>query len=136
MNNTALWICQALLSGLFTLSGVLKATKSERWLVSHGNTGVDGLPPPLIRFIGLAELAGAVGLILPWVLGIAPILTPLAALCLGLIMPPAAVIHWYRHEGRNVAINFAVLAVCAFVAYGRLTSLVGSEALTTALQLR
>ena len=119
MMNAVLWAVQLLLAAVFVVSGVLKATKSERWLVAHGQTGVEGLPPPLIRFIGLVELAGASGLVLPWAAGVAPFLTPLAAVGLGLIMPPAALIHWRRREPRNVMINVAVLVLCATVAYGR-----------------
>lgn len=119
-----LWIAQVLLAGLFLLSGFLKSTKPEPWLVSHGNTGVESLPGPLIKYIGLSEIAGAIGLVVPWLTGIAPILTPIAAACLGLIMPPAAVIHAHRREPRNVAINMVVLAACAFVAWGRFDQII------------
>ncbi len=114
-----LWITQILLAGLFLVSGVLKSSKPEPWLVSHGNTGVEGLPAPLIKYIGASEIAGALGLVLPWLTGIAPFLTPIAAACLGLIMPPAAIIHAHRREPRNVAINLVVMAACAFVTWGR-----------------
>lgn len=119
-----LWITQGLLAGLFLLSGALKSTRPEPWLVRHGNTGVEGLPGPLIRYIGLSEIAGALALVLPWLTGIAPVLTPVAAACLGLIMPPAAVIHAHRREPRNVAINAMVFAACAFVACGRFPDVV------------
>lgn len=81
-----------------------------------GQTGVEHLS---IRFIGVAELAGAIGLLVPWYTQIMPILTPIAAVCLGLIMLPAGVIHYRRHEPRKVWLNVVILFLCLVVAYGQ-----------------
>jgi hypothetical protein len=72
----------------------MKAALPQARLVAIGQTGVEGLSLPLIRFIAWSELLGAGGLIVPWWSGILPVLTPLAALCLGIIMIPAGVIHY------------------------------------------
>lgn len=119
--NAALWAGQALLAVLFGYSGAMKSTQPVPRLVSTGQTGVEGLPIPVVRFIGLSELLGALGLIVPCATGIAPSLTPIAALSLGAIMIPAAVIHSGRGEPKSVALNFLVLTMCVAVAVGRLS---------------
>jgi len=60
----------------------MKSTQSEQWLITHGQTGVKGLPAAVITFIGICEILGVFGLILPWWFNIAPVLTPTAAICL------------------------------------------------------
>ena len=80
---------------------------------------MQGFPLPFVRFIALCELLGAVGLIVPWASGIAPFLTPLAAAGLGVVMVGAAASHTRLREPRNVAINVLLLALLAFVVYGR-----------------
>ncbi len=75
--NTMLWVAQSLLAVLFLFSGVMKSTQSEQKLVASGQTGVEGLPRPLIRFIGISEILGAVGLVLPMLSNVMPGLTPL-----------------------------------------------------------
>ncbi|MEV4062012.1 DoxX family protein [Nonomuraea dietziae] len=72
-----------------------------------------------VRFIGIAELAGALGLILPAVTGIAPILTPLAATGLAVIMVLAALAHVRRKAPAAIAMKAALFLLAAFVAWGR-----------------
>ncbi|MBA4185597.1 MAG: DoxX family protein [Acidobacteria bacterium] len=120
MSNVLLWICQIFLAVVFVYSGAMKSTQSEEKLVAMGQTGVENLPLSLIRFIGISEILGVVGIILPWLTGILPILTPTAAIGLGIIMILAAVVHFRRNEKMTVLLNLFLLLVCAFVAYGRL----------------
>ncbi len=117
--NIALWFGQAFLAFIFGYSGWMKSTRSAPQLVAMGQTGVDHLPIPLIRFIGVSELIGTVGLLVPWYTQIWLVLTPLAAGCLGLIMIPAGAIHYRRNEKRTVWLNVVILLLCTFVAYGR-----------------
>jgi hypothetical protein len=117
--NTALWIVQGFLALLFAYSAVVKGTWDRDRLVNSGQTGVQGLPMPLIRFIALAEICGALGLVLPWATGVAPSLTSAAAIGLGVIMILAAVVHARLGEPRNVAKNIVLLALCVFVAVAR-----------------
>jgi len=117
--NTMLWVAQSLLAALFLFSGVMKSTQSEQKLVASGQTGVEGLPRSLIRFIGISEILGAAGLVLPLLSDVMPVLTPLAAIGLGLIMILAAILHYRRDEKRTALQNLSILLVCLFVAYGR-----------------
>jgi uncharacterized membrane protein YphA (DoxX/SURF4 family) len=121
--NTALWISQVFLAIVFMYSGLMKSTQPERRLVETGQTGVEGLPMLFIRFIGISELLGATGLIVPWLINTLPVLTPLAAVCLGVIMLSAARIHYKRNEKKTVLWNIFLLLLCLFVAYGRLIAL-------------
>src|SRR5678815_4938861 len=114
-----LWVAQGLLAALFLFSGVMKSTRSEQQLVASGQTGVEGLPLSLICFIGISEILGAAGLVLPLLSNVMPVLTPLAALGLGLIMILAAIMHYRRNENTTALQNLFILLVCLFVAYGR-----------------
>jgi hypothetical protein len=82
-------------------------------------TGPVSLPGPLMRFIGVAEVLGAIGLILPGLLRIRPGLTPLAAAGLVIIMIGATVITLVAGEVVAALISAVVGLLCAFVAYGR-----------------
>jgi len=72
-----------------------------------------------IRLIGLAEILGAIGLVLPAAVHIAPILVPIAAIGLVLVMVGAAVVHARRNEPMNVVVNLVLIALAVFVAWGR-----------------
>jgi len=86
--NTWLWIVQGLLAALFLFAGGVKLVMP----VEAMQQGPVALPGPFLRFIGVAEVCGAVGLILPWALRIRPVLTPIAASGLIVIMIGATVI--------------------------------------------
>lgn len=116
----ALWICQGLLAAVFFWSGWHKSVQSKERMVATGQTGVQAYSLPFIRFIAAAELCGAVGLIVPRAIRILPVLTPLAAVGLGIIMIGAARAHARLHEPKNIAVNLVLLALLAFVAIGRL----------------
>jgi uncharacterized membrane protein YphA (DoxX/SURF4 family) len=120
--NAALWIGQGVLAVIFAVSGTLKSTQSKERMIATGQTGVRDVPLPLVRLIAACELTAVVGLIAPRATGIAPVLTPIAALGLAVVMIGAAVAHSRLHEPRNVATNAAILALCLFVAVGRLAT--------------
>ena len=77
------------------------------------------VPEALVRFIGVAEVLGAVGLILPSLLRIQPKLTPIAAVGLALVMLFAVVFHISRGETPMIGMNFILIAIAAFIAWGR-----------------
>jgi hypothetical protein len=77
------------------------------------------LSPGFRRFIGVAEILAAIGLILPWLTAILPWLTPLAAVGLVIVMIGAVIFHVVRREYPNIALNLIQLAMAAFVALGR-----------------
>jgi uncharacterized membrane protein YphA (DoxX/SURF4 family) len=119
--NTILWILQVVAAATFMYSGVNKSIFSIRKLVyEKGQTGVENLSIPTVRFIGISEILGAVGLILPCWLNILPGLTSISALLLSIIMIPAAVIHYKRKEPKNVLTNVILFGICIFIAYGRM----------------
>jgi uncharacterized membrane protein YphA (DoxX/SURF4 family) len=117
--NTLLWACQLFLAVGFGYSGWMKSTRRRERLVEMGQTGVEGLPYPLIRFIGISELLGVIGIILPWLTGILPILTPVTAVCFAAVMVLAAPIHFKRKEYKSVLVNLMFFSVSVFVAYSR-----------------
>lgn len=114
--NIIIWILQGLIAFIFLYSGYNKAYFDEITLVEKGQTGVEGLSKWFIKFIGVAEVLGAIGLLAPALLKKYVFLTPLAAICLGLIMLPAAFIHYKRNEMKNVILNIVILIICAIVA--------------------
>ena len=121
--NTLLWIGQTFLAVIFLYSGICKSILTKEALVARGQTGVAGRQPSQIRFIGISEIIGSIGIILPWWTGIFPFLTPLAAAGFAAIMLLAAPIHYRLKEGRNVALNLFVLLIALFVAWSRARTL-------------
>lgn len=119
--NIALWIVQGLLGALFTLAGITKATQPKEKL-SARMPWVNDYTATQVKLIGIAELLGGVGLILPWALDIVPGLTVLAALGLALVMILAAIYHLRKGEYAGIGINAVFLALALFVAVGRFAS--------------
>jgi len=117
--NTILWIAQAFLAVSFLYSGCCKSVFSEQKLIAIGQTGVAGYSHSTIRFIGISEILGAIGIILPWLTGLWPVLTPVAAICFAIIMLLAAPIHYRLKEPRNIATNITLLVLALLVAWGR-----------------
>src|SRR5262245_32737977 len=112
--NVVLWIVQILLALLFLFAGVVKLV-----LPIEEMTQQIALPGWFLRFIGTAEVFGAVGLILPWLLGIKPGLTPLAAACLTFNMIGATVITLMLPNPGTAILPLMTGVFSAFVAYGR-----------------
>ena len=118
--NLALWVIAGVLAFAFAASGTMKLVQSKDKLVASPTGGwAADWRPASIKLGGVAEILGAIGLILPAALHVAPILVPLAAVGLILVMIGAAVVHSRRHELPNVAINVVLLLLAAFVAWGR-----------------
>ncbi|MEU1727012.1 DoxX family protein [Actinomadura sp. ATCC 39365] len=116
--NIALWIVQAALALLFGLAGLAKSTQPKERLEPRLPWAAD-FSAGAVRLIGLTELAGALGLILPAVTGVAPALTPLAAAGLAVVMVLAALAHVRRKEPGAIAFNAILFLLAAFVAWGR-----------------
>jgi len=112
--NIALWIVQGLLAALFLFAGGMKFVMSIEEMTKQ-------IPMPgwFLRFIGVCEVLGALGLILPWLTRIRPGLTPLAAAGLVIIMIGATVITLMTGDIGVALMNLVVGILCAFVAYGR-----------------
>jgi hypothetical protein len=117
--NVALWIVQGLLAALFLFAGSTKLILPIDALMSMGSPNQIVLPGWFLRFIGVAEVLGAIGLILPWLLRIQSRLTPLAAAGLVIIMIGAISITWVA-DGFAPAIFPAIVgALAGLVAHGR-----------------
>jgi hypothetical protein len=112
--NYALWIVQVLLALLFLFGGGMKLVLPLEKL-----TGPVPLPGAFLRFIGVAEVLGAIGLILPGLLRIRPGLTPLAAAGLVIIMIGATAIGLAVGDVAMTLVPLVVGLLAAFVAYGR-----------------
>jgi uncharacterized membrane protein YphA (DoxX/SURF4 family) len=114
----ALWIVQGLLAAMFLMAGFMKSfTPIEE--LAGSLPWVKEYSPALVRFIGVSELLGALGLILPSLLRIKPQLTPLAALGILIIMVLAAGFHLMRSEYETIPVNVIIGALALLVAWGR-----------------
>jgi uncharacterized membrane protein len=116
--NVVLWILQWVLAVAFAVAGVLKSTQPKEKLAPQ-MPWVEDFSPSTVRFIGVVEFLGALGLVLPALTGIAPILTPLAATGIAVIMLLAAVVHARRKEPSGIAVTVVILVLAAIVAWGR-----------------
>jgi hypothetical protein len=116
--NIALWIVAGLLAVAFLGAGVTKLTQPKAKLADR-MAWVEDFSPGTVKLIGGLEILAAIGLILPALTGIAPILVPLAATGLAVIMALAVITHVRRHEPQVIVFNLVLLALAAFVAWGR-----------------
>jgi uncharacterized membrane protein YphA (DoxX/SURF4 family) len=117
--NLALWIIAIVLAVAFAGSGLMKLVVPKDKLVTAGQGWAQDYSPTNIRLIGLVEILGAVGLVLPAAVHIAPILVPLAAVGLALVMVGAIVVHARRKEPMNIAVNVVLIVLAVVVAWGR-----------------
>jgi uncharacterized membrane protein len=116
--DTIILIVQVVLGLAFMVLGAVHLTQR-----SQHRTGMEWLqdvPAPVMATISVLEILGGIGLIVPWVTGILPILAPVAAVALVALMLFAMAFHARRHgEAPNIAFNVVLGLVAAFVAYGR-----------------
>lgn len=115
--HIALWIAQGLLSSAFFMAGFMKTTMPIDNLAANGMTFVNAFSEETVRFIGISEILGGIGLIFPALLRIKPILTPIAAIGLAIVMVLAVIYHISKGEPPVPNIILFVLAI--FVAWGR-----------------
>ncbi len=117
--NIALWIVQGVLAAIFLMTGSMKLFREKDTLKEMGMAYVEDFSQSQLRLIGAVEILGAMGLILPALVGILPVLTPFAGVGLVLVMVGAAYTHLRRAESQMIVVNLVLLAMAAFVAYGR-----------------
>jgi hypothetical protein len=111
----AYWIVAGLLALVMLAAGGMKAIKPKADIVKGGMAWAEDFAPGMIKFIGVAEVLGAVGLVLPALTGIAPVLAPIAAVALAVVMIGAVVVHARRKEAFSGALVLALVAVAAAV---------------------
>jgi uncharacterized membrane protein YphA (DoxX/SURF4 family) len=114
--DTALWIVQVLLAAIFLLTGMTKLTQPRQKMAAGPMRWAADVTDAQFRTIGLLEVLGAIGLILPAALAIAPLLTPLAAVGLVVVMVGAIYTHVRYDESERLAVPVVVLALAVFVA--------------------
>lgn len=111
----ALWIINVVLTLLFLFAGGTKLAKSRAGLIEAGMGWAENVSAPNIKLLGAAEVLGAIALILPMAVGIAPILAPIAAALLALIAIGATVTHMRRKENFIMPIMIILLSIVSSV---------------------
>jgi uncharacterized membrane protein YphA (DoxX/SURF4 family) len=111
--SVTLWILQVLLAALFVYAGVMKLIHPVEMAQAMG------LGVPFVYFLGVAEVLGGLGLVLPGLLRIKPSLTPLAAACLLIIMIGAVVMGLMARSVPGIAFPLVTALLLAFITYGR-----------------
>ena len=118
--NLSLWIVAGLLAVVYLAAGVGKLIVPKEKLASAPGGGwVEDFSAGTVKGIGALEVLAAVGLVLPAATDIAPVLVPLAALGLVLIMVGAVITRLRRHEPKPMVADLAYLSLAGFVAWGR-----------------
>ena len=116
--NIGLWIVQALVALAFIAAGAIKSSQPVDRLKK--NMGwVEDVNPGFVKMVGILEILGGLGVILPAVTHILPWLTPVAAIGLAIIMVGAVVVHLRRNEASHIAAPLILLLLSLFVVYGR-----------------
>jgi uncharacterized membrane protein YphA (DoxX/SURF4 family) len=116
--DAGLWVAQGLLAVMFLMVGTAKVTKSKEELAERLDW-VEDFSEGTIKFIGSVEILAAIGLILPGLTGIAPILVPIAATGLVVTQIGAVIVHVRRSEPKMIIGNVVLIALGLFVAWGR-----------------
>lgn len=117
--NIVLWVIAGVLALAFLAAGAMKLTQPRQKLVASGMGWAEDFSDGTVKLIGGLEVLGALGLILPALTKLAPVLVPLAAVGLVLVMIGAAVTHARRGEVPMIAINVVLGILAAVVAWGR-----------------
>lgn len=118
--NIALWIGQGLLALVYLAAGGIKVAQSREKLVASGRFDwMKDNSDAAVKAIGTVEILGALGVILPELTGIAPILTPIAAVGLAVVQIFALRVHLTRNERQPLPVNVILLVLAALVAVGR-----------------
>lgn len=113
-----LWVMQGLFAAMFIMAGLTKAFQPIE-AMAESMPWVRDVPLTLVRFIGVSELIGGIGLVLPSLLRIKPMLSVWAATGIAIIMLLAGVLHTSRGEFSGIIVNVLFMAVLGFIAWGR-----------------
>jgi DoxX-like family len=113
--NIVAWILQIVLAAAMLGAGGMKLARPKPALVGAGMGWADDFTDSNVKLIGAVEVLGAIGLILPWLTGIAPVLTPIAAVGIALVMAGAVVTHVRRKENFVPPLVLGVIALVVAV---------------------
>ncbi|GAA3273824.1 DoxX family protein [Dactylosporangium vinaceum] len=118
--NVALWIVQAVLAAAFIAVGAGKLAQSKLKLLKNPQMAwVEEFPEPALKALGAVEVLAAIGVVVPWLAGVATVLTPVAAVVLGLLCLTSVPGMLRREQYATIAPNAVLLVLAAFVAWGR-----------------
>lgn len=118
--NVALWVVQVFLAAMYLFAGYTKVANTPDALAASMGWGwALSVPAWFVMFIGVAELLGAIGIVLPAATRIMPWLTPLAAAGFVVVQVAAIVLHASRGEHAVLPFNLLLLAAAIFVLWGR-----------------
>jgi len=118
--NLALWIAAGLLAVVALAGGINKAFMPKEKLAKYPFGGwVEDFSVGFLKTMGVLEILAAVGLILPAVVDIAPVLVPVTAVCWVFVMIGAIIIHLRHGDAKPVVGNLIYLALAAFIVWGR-----------------
>ena len=121
--NVALWIAAGLLSAVALAGGISKTFIPKAKLAAqHGGEWTEGASDGFVKSLGILELLAVVGLILPAVLDIAPVMVPVTAACWIALMAGAMITHGRLGQFKLVLVNTVYLALAVFIAWGRFGS--------------
>jgi uncharacterized membrane protein YphA (DoxX/SURF4 family) len=117
--NITLWVAQFLLASSLVWAGFMKLFQPEKVAAMWPWAGQ--VSDALVKFTGIVDLLGAIGLILPAMLRIKPKLTPIAALGVVALMITASIFHIVRGEASSIGANIVFGIIATFIAWGRFT---------------
>ena len=118
--NLSLWIAAGLLAAIALAGGITKTSVPKAKLAAaHGGEWTAGASVGFVKTLGVLELLAAVGLILPALLDVAPVMVPVTATCWVVLMVGAMITHGHYGQVKLVMVNAAYLALAAFIAFGR-----------------
>ena len=118
--NIGLWTAQVLLALVYLAAGGMKLFQPIETLAAAGMAYVTTMPELFIRFVGVMEILGAIGVVLPALTRSRPMLTPAAAVGLSLVQVAAIILHASRGEtAMTLPMNLVLLALALFVVWGR-----------------
>lgn len=118
--NGVLWTLQGVLTLVFCGAGLMKLVVNQKQLASRGMGFAGEVSASSIKMLGTAEFLGGIGVTLPALVKVLPVLAPVAAACLAVVMIGAIGVHVRRHELPAVAVPVVLLASAVVVAWGRL----------------
>jgi uncharacterized membrane protein YphA (DoxX/SURF4 family) len=111
----ALWIVNVVLALGFIMAGTMKTITPKATLAERGMAWTEAYTDGSVKLIAIAEVIGGIGLILPLATGILPILTPIAAVCLAIIMVGAVITHVRRKESATPSLVLLVVSIVSAV---------------------
>jgi uncharacterized membrane protein YphA (DoxX/SURF4 family) len=117
--ETVIWIAQGLLAAVLLIAGSMKLAQPKQRLAAAGQAWVEDFDAQQVKGIGVLELLAAIGLLLPAALDLVPMLTPIAAAGVVLLMLGAGATHLRRGELQMLPVNVVLAALALFIAIER-----------------